>query len=306
MDKLQSASFDGTADDWVNILQYTLVSKFNRQLTSSIRDNLDVTCNKLDKGSRASLVILFRTRVQNITHNLGAIELPETSDQTDDVDLFGWTCQTIEKRDEVEAALATTTSEVKDSKEMIETLQQQLDDLIKAKAEHEDQLLAKFVLLLNEKKLKIRNLQRLVSELDYGNADTVKRSGKKRKAPKTIEAAADNASDESDVFDAVPVGEKQDDPIQDAQQVATPSQDSLTEDGSGNEGSAMKATHLVHDPKADTRDVTPPPRDILFGKPINAPEGLTSSIAAHSHSQTKATAKDEKDDDTASEDDDEL
>ena len=45
----------------------------------------------------------------------------------------------------------------------IASLDAKLDELVKAKSEHEEELISKFVLLLNEKKLKIRNQQRLLS-----------------------------------------------------------------------------------------------------------------------------------------------
>lgn len=45
----------------------------------------------------------------------------------------------------------------------IEKLNAQLEDLTVAKKKHEEEILAKCVLLLNEKKLKVRNQQRLVA-----------------------------------------------------------------------------------------------------------------------------------------------
>lgn len=50
-----------------------------------------------------------------------------------------------------------------EQKDTISKLENQLDDLIQAKKTHEEELLAKFALLLNEKKLKIREQQRLLA-----------------------------------------------------------------------------------------------------------------------------------------------
>jgi len=49
------------------------------------------------------------------------------------------------------------------AEETINKLNGQLEELINAKSEHESQLISKFVQLLNEKKLKIRNQQRLLA-----------------------------------------------------------------------------------------------------------------------------------------------
>jgi DNA double-strand break repair and V(D)J recombination protein XRCC4 len=52
---------------------------------------------------------------------------------------------------------------VSTAEETINKLNGQLEELINAKSEHESQLISKFVQLLNEKKLKIRNQQRLLA-----------------------------------------------------------------------------------------------------------------------------------------------
>lgn len=57
------------------------------------------------------------------------------------------------------------------AEETITKLNTQLEDLVQAKNDHDDQLVAKFVQLLNEKKLKIRNQQRLLAS---ANIDTNK------------------------------------------------------------------------------------------------------------------------------------
>jgi len=103
-------------------------------------------------------------------------------------------------------------------------LTKQLDDLLEAKKEHEDLLLEKVALLLNEKKLKIRDQQRLLSTAKVdeeklaavqatrrpgGNTAPAK-SSNKRKGPTPVD---DDESD--DAFDKMEV---------DAEQVATESE----------------------------------------------------------------------------------
>ena len=58
----------------------------------------------------------------------------------------------------------------REAEETITKLNAQLEDLITAKNEHDDQLIAKFAKLLNEKKLKIRNQQRLLATSNVNEA----------------------------------------------------------------------------------------------------------------------------------------
>lgn len=51
----------------------------------------------------------------------------------------------------------------RDAENTISQLNTKLEDLITAKNEHDDQLIAKFAKLLNEKKLMIRNQKRLLA-----------------------------------------------------------------------------------------------------------------------------------------------
>lgn len=63
----------------------------------------------------------------------------------------------------VEQETSALTARYRSAEETIQKLNTQLEDLVKAKKEHEDELIGKFVLLLNEKKLKVRNQQRLLA-----------------------------------------------------------------------------------------------------------------------------------------------
>ncbi|KAI1004593.1 hypothetical protein K3495_g3616 [Podosphaera aphanis] len=56
-------------------------------------------------------------------------------------------------------------SEVEERDRQIEKLKNSLNELTMMKIEHENEMLQKFILLLNEKKMKIRDQQRLLSEL---------------------------------------------------------------------------------------------------------------------------------------------
>ena len=67
------------------------------------------------------------------------------------------------KANTLESQISSLKEKYRTAEETIGKLNSQLEELIQAKNDHDDQLIAKFVQLLNEKKLKIRNQQRLLS-----------------------------------------------------------------------------------------------------------------------------------------------
>ena len=213
LDQLRHTNYDGSDEEWTAILKHVLISKQGSGVTETNKQNLDVSCTVSGKDPNATLAISFRTRVEDITQRLGSLELAQTED-TDHVDLFGWASQAIEQRDELESQIMKGSEEASISTSTIAALQAQLEDLNRAKAEHENELLEKFVALLNEKKLRLRELsrqmstgkvdkralERLEATLPLGS-DTRPR-GKKRSAGRTARASA---SDESDGFEAMEV-----------------------------------------------------------------------------------------------------
>lgn len=77
--------------------------------------------------------------------------------------LFEWTGLAAAGADELRNELDGFQAAVKAHQGTVEKLTAQLDDLVKAKKEHENELLQKFAELLNTKKLKIRDQQRLLA-----------------------------------------------------------------------------------------------------------------------------------------------
>lgn len=138
-----------------------MISKQNSPIEATQKKNLDVVCSISGRKNSHTLSIAFRNNIEGIIQRLGVIDLPETQD-TDDVDLFGWTLQVLEQRDKLEEEVASQKEKAKAEQETEAKLQRQLSDLVEAKTEHEKQLLSKFCTLLNEKKLKIRNMQRVL------------------------------------------------------------------------------------------------------------------------------------------------
>ena len=289
------------------MLKHVLISRQGSGVTSTIKENLDVSCSITGKDPKASLTISLRTRVEDITQRLGSIELPQTSN-TEDVDLFSWTSQAIEQRDNLQTQASKDQDTAGKSTQAIGDLQAQLDDLTKAKTEHEDELLAKFAALLNEKKLRLRELARQLStgkvdkralerlEAALPPSESAGKRGKKRSAK---EAKHASESEESDGFEAMDV----DKPADDAQVVDSDEDrrttDNETETASDDDDLDKPVTSQTETGSAGRSQL--PPKEQSAGLPPT--RDLPFSRQAKKDNKELPPKHDE---DTASEDDDEL
>lgn len=272
---------------------------------------LNVVCSIAGKKKDRTLTITFRNDIEGIIQRIGDVELALTSD-TDDVDLFGWTTQVIEQRDQLEEE-ARSYKERASAEEKVEaTLQQQMSDLVEAKSEHEAQLLAKFSTLLNEKKLKIRNLQRVLQtaqvdpktlqelQATLAEADTAATSrGKKRQVD---EGGQDE--DESDGFETMDVdktGQEGDDDEQsdlsDQQRTPSPEEPSDEEDDDLDANTSPQPPQTRSSRNKAEKASSPLPR------PRQLPFQQRSGQASSSKAPRSTSIDDEVDEETASEDD---
>jgi hypothetical protein len=91
------------------------------------------------------------------------------------IQLFDWSGIAAARVDTLEQRFTSLLAHYRSAEDTIRQLNVQLEDLISAKNQHEEQLVANFVQLLNEKKLKIRNQQRLLAsakvDLEKGEID---------------------------------------------------------------------------------------------------------------------------------------
>lgn len=99
--------------------------------------------------------------ISGITQRLGEILLRK--DDTQEIDFITWTATAVMHCTSLEEDIYTLREKYEEQIHVIEKLNQQLEELINAKIEHESLLLEKFRDLLNAKKLKIRDQQRLLA-----------------------------------------------------------------------------------------------------------------------------------------------
>jgi hypothetical protein len=136
---------------------------------------------------------------------------------------------------------------LKEKDEQIARLQESLEELVKLKSENEAQLLEKFSLLLNEKKLKIRDQQRLLltSKVDPTKLEEVEQSrltirahpaGPSRKGKRKAGENTEDSDEESDGFEKMDVDNEAPNEIpNDSEEDRQTPDDSTTDEASDDE-----------------------------------------------------------------------
>lgn len=167
------------------------------------------------------LTLVFRRNISGVTQRLGEISLQ--MDENQEIALFEWTATAADKASDLETALRDLDVKYQNQSKTIQKLSEQLDDLIEAKKEHENMLLEKFQALLNAKKLKIRDQQRLLAtaKVDPRKAAQI-RDARRSQVPRRPESSrvlkrktneqsqTDTTTDEGDesVFEEMPAKEQ--------------------------------------------------------------------------------------------------
>ncbi|RDL38211.1 Uncharacterized protein BP5553_02551 [Venustampulla echinocandica] len=161
---------------------------------------------KVEKNA-TSLTITIQKRIQGITQRLGTLSLPATEDE--EVFLYEWCGSAIVAKDSASEELQIARSNLREKDAQVKKLEESFNELVNLKNSHEKALLEKFSLLLNEKKLKIRDQQRLLSSSNIDLAkhetgprikNTSARAGPsragKRKMGEDTQALKDDESDD--------------------------------------------------------------------------------------------------------------
>lgn len=166
------------------------------------------------------VIVSLRNRVDKITQKLGSIEL--TQDESVEIQLFEWCGSAIDQKSILEFEHSVLRRKYESAQATIASLDAKLEELVKAKTDHEEELISKFVLLLNEKKLKIRNQQRLLStakvdqkrlqEMQKTLEGKGRRAGSSRAGKRRIHdqaGAAEMPEDSSDAFEKMDVDQQE-------------------------------------------------------------------------------------------------
>ncbi|KAF2443409.1 hypothetical protein P171DRAFT_432673 [Karstenula rhodostoma CBS 690.94] len=280
--------FKGTADEWEQVLSHFLLQKQPEGDGAKLLENVRMVYTL--KGDNIEITI--QQDVKGIKVNQGEIWLPR--DDEFEFNPFEWAQASALAHKHTLQELAGSKTQAHGEQDTIAKLNAQLDDFIKTKNETETAMLQQFMQLLNEKKRKIRDQNRLLAtaKVDKDTATTVqavreetkprkaaasRTSKRKAKAPEPEpEPEPEQLSDEDQMeIDQAKTGEQDDD--SDEGGAATPDRASDTEtEDEGEGGFSSKA------PAPTTRATR--------AKPAAAPR--SSSLTVRSRKSTPAPDED--------------
>ncbi|KAL3470410.1 hypothetical protein BJX99DRAFT_264276 [Aspergillus californicus] len=160
--KTKAKNYQGPDDEWKDIVIYIL--GLSAEVAKKPEFLLGIEASASINGSGEDdkeLVVTVRKRIESITQKLGSLTLQQDDEQS--IELFEWSNLAIARADSLDQRFNSLRERYRTAEETINSLNRQLEEFINMKNQHEQQLMANLVQLLNEKKLKIRNQQRLLA-----------------------------------------------------------------------------------------------------------------------------------------------
>ncbi|PYI12126.1 hypothetical protein BO78DRAFT_332254, partial [Aspergillus sclerotiicarbonarius CBS 121057] len=185
----RSKNYQGTHDDWTQIMLHALGQLENPTDGSELLSGVELSASITGRGSEGNeLIIIVRRKIHTITQRLGSIILRQDDEQA--IQLFDWSAVAVTRADFLEQRLSGLQQHCLTAENTIKQLNRQIEELISAKSHHEDQLMMNFTQVLNQKKLKIRNQQRLLAsakvDMGEGKVQIMVEIGKDRAASSSV------------------------------------------------------------------------------------------------------------------------
>ena len=143
--------------EWETVLRGTLLQQRIVGAARGALENIEMTATMVDD----QIVVAVRKNISGITQRLGEVILKKDEDQ--EIDTITWVSTAVVRSQVLEQEAEDLRTKSKEQGELMKKLNKQLEDLIASKADHENVLLGKFREILNTKKLKIRDQQRLLA-----------------------------------------------------------------------------------------------------------------------------------------------
>ncbi|PLN77099.1 hypothetical protein BDW42DRAFT_177534 [Aspergillus taichungensis] len=213
---LRAKNYHGSDDEWVKILSYVFGQEqcnAGQSLSSGIESSASIVgSDDEDK----EMIITIRKRVQSITQRLGSLTLKQNDEQA--IELFDWSGVAVLRAQHLALQLSSLTDRYQAAETTIDELTKQLQDFIQTKNQHEEQLMGSFAQLLNEKKLKIRNQQRLLSSAKVdpeklSNLETTLADGSPAQQGQTgkrgVSQPTDDVSESEDGFEKMQIDDSE-------------------------------------------------------------------------------------------------
>ncbi|KAM0156372.1 hypothetical protein ACHAQE_003093 [Botrytis cinerea] len=271
---LKSKNSPCSDEEWILILSSMLLHEPPTEENENVTRGVEIHA----KVEKKAVTLVIQKVIEGIKQRLGAIKLDETEEE--EIGLFEWCALATRAAESAKDELETLRTKYREQQKMLDGFNETFREVNKTKSDYEIQLLEKFSLLQNEKKLKIRDQQTLLAsaKVDPEKFDTVRaiRSGKlrtagasrtgKRKAGKEVQA---ESSDSDDAFEKMDIDKKQqeDDTADesDQQEIQTPDRsDEETEDeadASQSKPQRRKGTNIVQDDSDEEMQTAPKPTE---------------------------------------------
>ncbi|KAK6845627.1 hypothetical protein PG995_015737 [Apiospora arundinis] len=240
---------------------------------------------KVELRSDEEVTLHFRKNIQGIAQRLGTIKLKdfEETDDNPGISPFDWCVSVLEDHEKVVQELGTAKEKASELEQSVEELKGQLEDLLKAKDADEGVLLEKFRDLLNEKKLKIRQQQKLIESADV-DPEKLQNHEKSRGSRTTKRKIKDEpvSDEESDAFEKMDVDNQNsepqpEDPDSEEERRQTTDNDATESEPDNNE-------------TGEEEEEAPPPKPVPKSKPARNTRTRASKGSPSAPSTTKAKA----------------
>ncbi|OQE22009.1 hypothetical protein PENFLA_c013G01589 [Penicillium flavigenum] len=278
---LQAKNYQGSHDEWAKTVSLILGQSSAPPDEPDWATGLEASASISGSDEDKEIVITIRKRVQTITQRLGAFALRQDDEQS--VELFEWTGITAARAHILEQQVSSLAGRYRLAEDTIHMLNEQLEELMHAKTEHENRLVANFVQILNEKKLKIRNQQRLLASATISTVSEIQASipeeshGTAEKSHSAKRSARMmSGTDDSDGFEQMDIdpiktdrGATNNQDTDDEERLTHPLDDeqnnsTTDEDSSQDELAQLKRVSPV-------RDTAPPQRELPFARRTGGP-----------------------------------
>jgi hypothetical protein len=136
-------------------------------------------------SSKSLTLHLRQTMSGGISQRLGELTLNAAPDY--EIDTLEWTATAIRRGEDLTTQRDSAIAKAKESEQRVKSLAAQLEELVSVRKESEDQMLIAFADVLNTKKRKVRELQRMVEELRMsGDNDQEKGESKDDRSKDTM------------------------------------------------------------------------------------------------------------------------
>ncbi|KAG8526215.1 uncharacterized protein KY384_000208 [Bacidia gigantensis] len=272
---LREKKYQKSKEEWAIRLESILLQRALSEPGDSVKEPDKIELVATVSGSQLELIV--RRNLEGITQRLGQICLPQDDDV--EIDTVGWAHTAVSRADTLSTEIYALNLKCKEQESIIQQLSQQLEDLASTKQEYKNAILSKFCDLLNAKKLKIRDYQRILAGAKVDEKELAKEQSARSKAggadrqvakssrmgKRKAEEAGQEETDDDEAFAKQVEVEKEDSEEEKKETPEGSEDEDVTEDDDEESDILDRRTGTTAGAEK-TSDTPPPSRDLPFGK----------------------------------------